>query len=326
MRAALSAAAQGRRCKWLLVVDQLEELLLWARDRGDADAANEREAFAEVLLSLCRSGAVWAIATLRSDCLSMLEDSLALLRLCADDHVYRLERPMRAELKDIVLRPAQAARLTFEGADASGLPFSEVLIEAAAEAPDSLPLLQFALARLFEMEGARGRLTFTSYDRLGRLEGAIGRWAEHTVQALVDGGVPDRTIDQVILSLGQFDASLGVVAARVALIETGKENTDHARVVEALVKARLVTLDERGRARVTHDAVLTHWPRAKLLFEAAARDVNLRDLLEFGGRRLAKQGPRLCAFDPTRPAPCRSPRPIAAKNSALGTCTRLHQG
>ena len=108
----------------VLVVDQLEELLLWARDRGDADAANEREAFAEVLLSLCRSGAVWAIATLRSDCLSMLEDSLALLRLCADDHVYRLERPMRAELKDIVLRPAQAARLTFEGADASGLPFS----------------------------------------------------------------------------------------------------------------------------------------------------------------------------------------------------------
>jgi hypothetical protein len=171
-----------------LVVDQLEELLLWTRGQSTQQAVDDRDRFSEALAALSRSGAAWTIATLRSDMLRELKEIPALSRLAADDRIFCLERPNRVELKEIVLRPAAVAKLKLEGADPSGLPFPEVLVEAAAAAPDSLPLLQFVLARLFVMEGATGRLTYSAYARMGGLEKA----AENTVDALIDGGVPDR--------------------------------------------------------------------------------------------------------------------------------------
>jgi WD40 repeat protein len=280
IRDAITATGSGRTCKLILVIDQLEELLLWTRERPDVQAANDREAFGDVIAALCRSGAVWTVATLRSDLLGSLDDSPALSRLANDDNIYRLERPTRMEFREIVLRPVAAAELKLEGADPQGLPFADVLIDKASASPDSLPLLQFVLSRLFELEGRTGRLTYTMYARLQGLEGAIGRLAEDNVQALVRDGIADQAIDQVILSLGRYDRDLTTITARWTQIPKESELRDQVRIIEALAKARLLVLDEGGRTRVAHEAVLTHWPRAKTLFETAARDLDLRDLLE----------------------------------------------
>jgi WD40 repeat protein len=290
VRNAIAVVGGARRCKLLLVADQLEELLLWERDQHTEQAVDERNRFSEILDALSRSGAVWTIATLRSDMFTSLKEVPPLSRLAADDRVFWLDPPNRVELKEIVLRPAGAAKLKLEGANSSGLPLSEVLIEAAAAAPDSLPLLQFVLSRLFEMEGATGRLTYAAYARLGELEGAISRLAETTVDSLIDEGISDSVIEQVILTLGTYDRHTGSITARMAAFERGVAG--HAGpegpllraqliVLEALAEARLVVMHETGRARVAHEAVLTHWPRAAALFNAAVRDLELRDRLEF---------------------------------------------
>lgn len=277
----LGDSAKGKPCKLLLVIDQLEELLT-------IDFADRREAFAESIATLAASGAVWVVATLRSDFLPAVKESPALSRLCSDDRMYWLERPNRTELRDIIRRPAAAARLRYEGSDPSGQPLAEVLIDAAAASLDSLPLLQFMLARMFAIEGAKGRLSYDVYATLGRLEGAIGQWAEDSVAKLISSGVSELTIDQVVLGLGRIERATRAVVAR--LDETVSSAPDRERVLEALTQARLITLDHEGKARVAHEAVLTHWTRAKSLFEANAHELEMRDLIEAEAAKWDNEG------------------------------------
>jgi len=277
-----NAIAQIDGLKLVLVVDQLEEALLWTREEK-AERAAKLEAFAETLARLARSGRVWVIATLRSDLIALLEDCPALSRLASDDRLYRLERPTRAEFKEIVLRPAAAAQLKLEGSDPDGLPLAEVLIEAATAAPDSLPLLQFVFARLYDQGGHTGVLTYTAYDRMGGLEGAIGRWADEVIRRLDDTAEMHAAIDRVILDLGTLDPDTGTTIARTIVLDTQTQSDTSRRVFDAFANARLVVLDTAGQlrtARVAHEAVLNKWPGAIELFLRQRNSVKLRDRLE----------------------------------------------
>jgi WD40 repeat protein len=303
---ALADSVKGKTCKLLLVVDQLEELLI-------GDSAGHREAFAETIAALAASGAVLVVTTLRSDLLPLIEESPALSRLCSDDRQYRLERPNRSELRDIIRRPAAAAGLRFEGNDSSGQPLAEVLIDAAAASLDSLPLLQFVLARMFAIEGSEGRLSYGAYARLGRLEGAIGQWAEDTVAGLISSGISESVIDQVLLGLGRVERDTGAVVAR--LDEAHSAASERQHVIEAFRRARLIVLDESGRPRVAHEAVLTHWSRAKSLFMVNAHEVELRDLIEAEAAKWQRENRHLEFLIPAGPR--------IAEADLLATCGRI---
>lgn len=282
LMALLPIDQQGRRSKLLLVIDQLEELLDWAKEHTADSASAEMHVFGEAVAALSRSGAAWIIASLRSDRLAELEEAPALSRLAADDRLFRLERPSRGELREIVLQSAHAARLILDGADANGLPLADILIDAAARAPDSLPMLQVVLARMFEQDGASGRLTFTTYARLGGLEGAIARWADERIAALSVDDTQRLLIERLILDLGRFDAETGAIAARTSLLDTSTP-VPRRNVIGALAEARLLTLDAAGTGtavRVVHDTLLISWPWARGLFENRRREVELRDRLE----------------------------------------------
>ena len=280
---ALEGATPGARTRLALLIDQLEELLVWARDKRVANAEAQREAFAEMLGHLARSGLVWVITTLRSDLLTMLDDSPALSQLCASDRLYRLERPSRAALHEIVKRPAQLAGFQFVGRDGEGVHFADLLVEAGVAAPDSLPLLQFVLERLFEREGRTGAISFESYTRIGTLTNAIGEWAEATVDELAFSTEAARAVDDLILELGRPDTETGAFVARTAVLGSDFLTPQRERAVEALTRARLLVLDAAGghrTARVAHEALLSHWPRAKRLFASRRLALELRERLQ----------------------------------------------
>ena len=280
---ALDGATPGAQTRLALLIDQLEELLLWARDMRVPDADAQREAFAEMLGHLARSGSVWVIATLRSDLLTMLDDSPALSQLSVSNRLYRLERPGRAALHEIVKRPAQLAGFQFVGRDREGLHFSDVLVEAGVAAPDSLPLLQFVLERLFEREGGTGVISFESYMRIGTLTNAIGEWAEATVNELDSSPEAARAVDDLILELGRPDAETGTIVARTAVLDSEFLTPERERAVEALTRARLLVLDAAGShrtARVAHEALLSHWPRSQRLFASRKLALELRERLQ----------------------------------------------
>jgi hypothetical protein len=247
---------------------------------------------------LARSNVVWVIATFRSDLLPLVEESAELSRLAGDDRRYALRPPTRTELREIIECPAAMVGLNLTGVDRSGVPLTDILVEATASNTGSLPLLQFALARLYEDAGRTGQISYEAYDRIGRIEGAIGRWAEDVVARLGDTAEVARVVDDVLLALARVDRNSGTALVRTAELDSDFATPAHRRMVEALKWARLVVQDvgkdhkgrETATVRVAHEALLSHWPRARQAIELHADALDLRDRLHDAGTRWIARG------------------------------------
>ncbi|WP_428350652.1 nSTAND1 domain-containing NTPase [Lichenifustis flavocetrariae] len=188
---------------------------------------------------LARSGAVWIIATLRSDLLPLLESSPPLMRLASDERLFRVKSPSRFALRDMVARPAAEAGLTFKGHNSAGVSLEDILVDDAAHLADSLPLLQFALSRLYEQrERKSGALTVEDYARFGSLEGAIGRYAEEqTVEAFGQETEMTRAVEDIIVALARFDRESGAAVGRTTTFEV-HDSSPNGRAIATLAKAR----------------------------------------------------------------------------------------
>ncbi|MGE0425079.1 MAG: AAA family ATPase [Reyranellaceae bacterium] len=289
---ALTREAQtSGRVRVALLVDQLEGLLLWAREENTGQAAAERDVFAEALSRLARTQLVWVIATLRSDLLSLLEDSAALSDLARSDRLYRLERPRPGALAEIIRRPAELAGVGFVGHDKDNLPLVDVLTDAAKRQQDCLPLLQFTLKLLYDDDQRPpGAISYAQYERTGGLEGAIGGWADKTLKALGESAEIAGAVDDVLFNLARRGRDTDLVVGAEFRLEDGFVTPARDRVIEALDQARLIVIDADPKTgqrtlRVAHEALLTHWPRARALFETHGAKLALKDDLERSAMR-----------------------------------------
>ena len=142
-----------------------------------------REVLVRLLAAFAGSGLVWVIATIRSDFFHRCGEVPGFSALKDGLGSYELLPPTGPEIAQIIREPARAAGLRFEeSADRGRL--DDVLQEAAAADPGSLPLLEFVLDALYEAGRERRVLTFAAYRALGGLEGAIARRADEVVDAL----------------------------------------------------------------------------------------------------------------------------------------------
>jgi len=279
----------GAEARLVLIVDQLEELFTQERL-----AAAERDGFLRALDGLARSGLAWVIATMRSDFFDRLETTPALAALSAGEARYLLTPPSEAEIGQIIRQPAREAGLRFE-VDANGLSLDEKIREAAAKNPSALPLLSFLLDQLWQRRTAEGVLTFAAYEgELGGLEGALGRRAEEIFQKLLDAARPEarpaleRALTAVLhalVTVGQ--GAKGAVTARTASLQRFAPGTSERAVVDAMLApdARLLVVEganSGAQIRIAHEALLTHWERAREQIAEDRRDLQLRARLEQG--------------------------------------------
>lgn len=253
----------------LLVVDQLETLF----------GTPNQKVFTKVLHSLVSTRRVWLLATLRSDRYQELQLDSSLLALKRAGMTYDLPPPGPAEIADIVKGPARAAGLTF--AERDGRSLAHVLIEAVPNA-DALPLLQMALAQLFEArEGVE--LTYAAYEAMGGIEGAIAAQA-NTVFSLIPSAA-QRELEPLVHTLVR-DVTRGAgdqvrFTGRTADRGTFETGSSRKQLVENMVNGRLLVSDE-SNLRVAHEALLRRWDRAleclKRLADAELRKARFRML------------------------------------------------
>ncbi|MGG5890096.1 AAA family ATPase [Falsiroseomonas sp. HC035] len=283
IRQGLSAAGRGAgltelgEARLVLIVDQLEELFT----SGIAPAASAR--YAAALEALAQSGIVWVFATMRSDFFGRLASNPVLAALCAGEGTYVLTPPDGGEIGQIIRRPAREAGLRFEVEERTGETLDDAIREAAARNPGALPLLSYLLDQLWNRRGDHGMLRFADYEALGGLEGAIGRRAEEVLSALplpVQAAFP-----AVLRALVVVDGASGAPAARAAPLSRFPEGSEARRLVDALTapQARILVVegDEGGvRVRVAHEALLTHWDRARERITEDRRDLRARARLE----------------------------------------------
>jgi WD40 repeat protein len=271
---ALSQAAELAKpweARLVLVVDQLEELF------AEAVTQEQRVLFVVKLETLVRSGIV-VLATMRSDFFDKLETLPQLAALSEGIASTLLLPPNDAEIGQIIRQPAQEAGLTFEVCN--GIPLDETIRMAAAAEPGVLPLLEFTLDQLWNRRTENGQLTVAAYDDLGGLKGAIGRRAEDIFLDLpteVQAALPT-----VLFALARAEqGEKGRILANSTPLATFTVGSPERHLVDALLvpTARLLVANNKGDLRVAHEALLSHWTRARDLVESDRADLQLREKL-----------------------------------------------
>lgn len=278
-REQLSEVAETRL---LIIVDQLEEL--FSIDPKDNQA---RSAFASALYALARSGQVWVIATMRSDFFHRIAEVPTLVQMSDGEGRYLLGFPDLAALRQIIQQPTIEAGLRFETDETRGLTLAQDVEKDAAESAGALPLLEFALDELWRNRTEHGELTFAAYRQIGGLKGAIGLRAE---QEFLKQPQEVQSALPTLLRALATSAPGDEVTARPTVLAQFPPGTSGRSLIDALLSpsARLLVADgdgEGARIRVAHEALLTHWERARKQLSTEQADLQTRARLEQASAR-----------------------------------------
>ncbi|MEU3280246.1 nSTAND1 domain-containing NTPase [Streptomyces antibioticus] len=267
----------------VVIVDQFEETFTLCPDERD------RRTLIRTLHAACtpsgpdEDAPVLIVLGIRADfyeqCLGHPELADAL------QHRHMVLGPLTAgELREAVAGPAKAVGLELEPGLAE-LIVREVSADGPRGAHDAgvLPLLSHALLATWQRRKG-GRLTLAGYRAAGGIQGAVAATAERAWSGLDPAA---RTAARLLLlRLVRLGEDTQATRRRGTRRQLAAESTDPGKTeesLEALVRARLVTLDAES-VEITHEALLTAWPRLREWIDDDRSDHLLRQRLEEDGR------------------------------------------
>ncbi|UQA55053.1 protein kinase domain-containing protein [Polyangium aurulentum] len=229
----------------LLFVDQLEELITMA---SPAEAA----VVGEVLGGLAAGiSGLRVLMTVRSDFLGRV----AALPGIGEDvpRALYLLRPLSLDgIREAILGPSRAKGVAFES-DA----LVDELVASTARAQGGLPLLQFAMAELWQArDEERPVITAQALSAIGGVSGALARHADDVMAALT--GERRAAAKRILMALVHVDGT----RARRAEDELLGDDKEARAALDALVRGRLVVARdaEQGASyEVAHEALIRGW-------------------------------------------------------------------
>ena len=256
----------------LLVADQFEELYTLCPDE------DEQRAFQDLVFQTAFDRGAMPVTlglTLRAD---FMGHALA-YRPFADavQHHQVVLGPMnREELARAIRLPAEKQGRAFE----TGL--VERIVDDVGEKSGSLPLLEFALTKLWD-EQKGGWLTHDAYEQIGRVEGAVARHADTVYQNLSTAN--QERARRVFVQLVQP----GEGTEDTRRLATRSELDEDWDLVGKLADARLVVTsrDEAGHetAEVVHEALIRSWEQLREWINADRRFRTWQERLRFALRQ-----------------------------------------
>jgi formylglycine-generating enzyme required for sulfatase activity len=248
----------------VIFVDQLEELVT-VSDPAEAEIVGEALGH----LASAVPG-VRLLVTVRSDFLARV----ASVPGVGDEisrGVYFLRPLSRENVRDAIVGPARAKGVSFQSRGVV-----EALIAATVRAEGGLPLLQFALAELWEARGkTKASITAESLEAIGGVAGALARHADQVLLGLHQGR--RAAARQILMALVTLEGT----RARRSGAELEAGDPAAHEVIEALVRGRLLVVHdtEQGLSyELAHEALLKGWAtlRGWLDKQADSRPVKQR--------------------------------------------------
>jgi formylglycine-generating enzyme required for sulfatase activity len=256
----LRKAAGRPNASILISVDQAEEMA-----RADGKSGEALADYLRAALGTTRSP--WQLAfTIRTDSFPELQSHRRFQNLEARGYDLRALPVFRFD--SVVEEPAKLY----------GVEVDTVLVDALMDdAPkeDALPLLAFALQRLWRQYAASGKLTKDNYDKVGGLRGLIEDAAERALRGLEpeqDVPLPSAppTKRRVELGASTFVPALvqisdqGATIRRIAAWTSFSE--EQQELLSGLDRWRLVVRKgeaDGGTVEVAHEALFREWARLK---------------------------------------------------------------
>jgi serine/threonine protein kinase/formylglycine-generating enzyme required for sulfatase activity len=239
----------GKSKGLVLFVDQLEELVTLAEP---AEAARAAEVLGQLAGGL---PGVRLISTARSDFLTRIA-GLPGLGPEVSRAIYFLP-PMSAEsVREAIVGPAEVTGVRFES-DRD----VDLLVNSATGSEGGLPLLQFALAELWELRDVeRGVMRSKDLAEVGGVEGALARHADHVFREILPA--QQVAARKVVTRLVTSDGT----RARLTHPALASIHPEASSAVDALVRGRLVFAragSEETEYELAHEALIHGWPRLK---------------------------------------------------------------
>ncbi|MFJ4682300.1 hypothetical protein [Streptomyces sp. NPDC088789] len=230
----------------VVVVDQFEETFALCAD------PDERERFIGLLLTaLAPDSRLRVVLAVRADFYGRCAAHGPLAAALRDSTL--LIGPMSApQLREAVVRPAAARRLIVERTLTA-----RIVADVAGE-PGGLPLMAHALREVWRRRTGK-TLTLAAYEAIGGVHGAVA----HTAETLhTQGDAAERAaVRRVLLRLVTPGEGTADTRRPVDRAELGAD-PDTARVLERLVRARLLTVDG-DTVDLAHEALIGAWPRLR---------------------------------------------------------------
>ncbi|GAA3431744.1 helix-turn-helix domain-containing protein [Kutzneria kofuensis] len=250
----------------VLIVDQFEEVFTLC------ETDSEHRAFIAALCDASRPGdggqraAALVVVGVRADFYSHCLTHAELLG-AVQDNQFAVTAMNRDELVEAISAPARAAKLDLEPGLVEIL-LRDLGIEHGADQEHAtyesrvLPLLSHALLATWQQREGN-RLTVAGYQLTGGIHGAVATTAERVYTSL--DATARREARHLLLRLvrvGEDSEHSGRRVERDRLLSQSSNQVASAVAMEALVAARLLTLD-RDSVEITHEALLRAWPRLR---------------------------------------------------------------
>ncbi len=233
----------------LLIADQFEEIYTLVDEET-------RRRFLDCLLNGLETQTSLAlpstvlVTTMRAD---FLGNALAYPRFA--DVLRSVDIKIRSmnqeELTEVIAAPAAKLEVGFE----AGL--VERILRDVADQPGNLPLLEFALTELWKQRTGK-QLTHKAYEDIGRVEGALAKYANEKYNNLsAEEQEQVRRIFVQLVRPGEGAEDTRRIAMKG---ELGEESWG---LVRQLADARLVVtsrnLQDQETVEVVHEALIRHW-------------------------------------------------------------------
>jgi len=251
----------------IIVVDQFEEIYTYCQEAEQREERErreqERDAFIENLFHAAanRNKRVAIILTMRSDFLAVTQQHPQLNRLFSTQG-FLVPSMDESELRQAISEPAKRSEHPLNEA------VIDLLIEQARNREGTLPLLQFALTKIWKGIQAEKDPVETLRE-IGGVGGALASEAQRVydnLSTIPNGQAIARRVFSGLVQLGEGTKD---TRRRVAL-DALKAHKDDSKQFQRVIKrftdpgVRLITLsgdinDKTSMAEVTHEALFEHW-------------------------------------------------------------------
>ncbi|QHG21237.1 hypothetical protein GJB62_35910 (plasmid) [Nostoc sp. ATCC 53789] len=232
----------------LLVVDQFEELYSLCQDKG------EQERFVDTLLNIIHHKHVTLVFTLRADFYSYALSHRQFRDTLQQFTPQLLSSMNREELQAAIEQPAEKLEVQLEAQ------LTQRILDDVGKEPGNLPLLEFALTRLWSLQQNRV-LTHQAYNEIGGVKRALVNHAEQIYQQL--NKAQQKQTQRIFLQLvrpGEGTEDTRCVATRA---EVGNDNWEIVSYL-AGYQARLVVTGHDKKSgedtvEIVHETLIREW-------------------------------------------------------------------
>jgi formylglycine-generating enzyme required for sulfatase activity/energy-coupling factor transporter ATP-binding protein EcfA2 len=266
-----------RKHKFLLVVDQFEELFTFA-------LAEQRDRFIELITQVAKipDSPLAVVATMRAD---FIEPCLGYdsLRQIIQNNAEYLPNLGGLDLLEAITEPAK-----LQGYEVTDELLNKILEDIKQE-PGFLPLLEFALTQLWQKrDEAKHRLTLDTYEAIGGIVGALNCQADKVYEYKdYEKDLPQQERTEVekalikriflnLLQIGDGEKDTRLRQSKAFILSLAGDNQEGQKVLtelidgkQGLVKGRLLVTgkterEEEAWVDLAHEALIEKWDKLNL--------------------------------------------------------------